>query len=153
MRQITFRGKTKDGEWVYGYYFDGYILQYIDLVTTWESSSPYDMNVICRAYEVLPETVGQSIGIKGYTGEFKDRHNNEVKLFEGDIVEAWSEGSKGTFVIVFRNESAPMWLLYPNWQSGKHWNIHGSDLGRAKGDYYDDLRRVGNIHDNPELLK
>lgn len=94
----------------------------------------------------------QYIGVKGYVGDYKNRYKNEVELYEGDIVEAWSEGSKGIFVITYRTESAPMWLLYPNWQDTKHWNIHGSDLGRQKGDYFDALKVLGNIHENPELL-
>lgn len=93
----------------------------------------------------------QYIGVKGYVGDYKDRRNNEVELYEGDIVEAMSEGSKGTFIIHFRNEASPCFILYPAWQHGKTWSIHGSDIGRDKGDYYDDLKRIGNIYENPEL--
>jgi hypothetical protein len=64
-----------------------------------------------------------------------------------------SEGAKGTFVITYRRQSAPGFYLMPAWQSGKFWNIHGSDVGREKGDYFDDLKVIGNIHDNPELIK
>lgn len=95
----------------------------------------------------------QFIGVNGYTGDYEKRHENEVKLFEGDIVEAMSEGSKGTFVIKMRTESQPTFMLYPAWQKGKMWSIAASDLGREKGDYFDDLKVIGNIHSNPELLK
>jgi hypothetical protein len=94
----------------------------------------------------------QYIGVKGYEGDYENRHKNEVKLFEGDIVEAMSEGLKGTFVVKFRNEAQPTFMLFPAWQGGKMWSIAASDVGRAKGDYYDDLKRIGNIHDNPELI-
>lgn len=97
-------------------------------------------------------TLNQYIGVKGYVGDYKKRHQNEVMLFEGDIVEAMSEGAKGTFVIKFRQDSQPTFILYPAWQSKKLWSIAASDLGRKKGDYYDDLRLIGNIHENPELL-
>lgn len=98
--------------------------------------------------------VMQFVGFKGYIGEYtrSHKHRNEVELYEGDIVEAMSEGSKGTFVIKFREGHHPGWILYPAYQANKMWSIHPSDLGREKGDFYDDLKRIGNIHDNPELL-
>ena len=96
--------------------------------------------------------VMQSIRVKGYVGDYKDRKQNEVDLYEGDIVEAMSEGSKGQFIIKYRNSGNPMWLLWPNWQCQQHWNISASDIGRKPGDYYDDLKRIGNIYENPELI-
>lgn len=32
-------------------------------------------------------------------------------------------------------------------------SIHATDIGREKGEYFDDLKRIGNIHDNTELVK
>ncbi len=104
-------------------------------------------------FPVIKETVGQYIGVKGFIGEYNYKQTNEVKLFEGDIVEAWSEGSKGVFEIRMRLEAQPIWLLYPNFQDRKHWNIHGSDTDRAKGDYFDRLKVIGNIHEHPYLLE
>jgi len=66
MREIKFKGKTKKGVWVYGYF--------------WKTS-----NGICyikqdgEDIEVIPETVGQ------FTGLF-DR--NVVEIWEKDIVTA-----------------------------------------------------------------
>lgn len=152
MRQILFKGKqSHNGLYIYGSLSVDYIQR--TFITYWvEQIIKGFTENICITSEVVPESVGQYIGVKGYVGEYEKRHKNEVKLFEGDIVEAMSEGSKGTFVITYRTESSPMWLLYPNWQERKHWNIHGSDLGRDKGDYFDSLKVIGNIHENPELL-
>ena len=41
-------------------------------------------------------------------------------------------------------------MLYPAFQGGKMWSIA---FGIHNGVYYDDLKRIGNIHENPELLK
>lgn len=94
----------------------------------------------------------QYIGVKGYKGEYETRRQNEVELYEGDIVEAMSAGSKGVFIIKYRNSGAPLWLLWPNYQSHQHWHIAASDTGRESGDYYDDLKVIGNIYENPEFL-
>ncbi len=94
----------------------------------------------------------QYIGVKGYTGQHKSRHLNEVELCEGDIVEAMSQGAKGKFIIFFRQGGAPCWILWPAWQGGTQtWSIAASNVGRKNGDYYDDLCRLGNIFQNPEL--
>jgi hypothetical protein len=144
MQQYIFRGKRKDnGEWAYGLLVMGV---FNDTLIQVKENGFYHTLV------VIPESVGLWTGLKGYTGSYEERRNNEVLLFEGDIVEAMSEGSKGTFVIKWRQESSPCFILFPAWQSGKMWSIHASCLGRKEGDYYDDLRLIGNITDNPDLV-
>lgn len=82
MREITFRGKdAKTGEWVYGdLSFHHYGLHHngIPFISGWSrdaDNSP--KNYWSR--EVVPETVGQYIGLDTQSGE---------KIFEGDIVES-----------------------------------------------------------------
>lgn len=138
MRQKKFKGQRIDTkEWVYGGYFEA---------TEEDGYFSYIYTCHDGAVRVIPESVGQFIGVKGYKGEYNERHNNEVDLYEGDIVEAWSEGSKGRFIIKMRIEATPSFILYPAWQSSKMWGIAASDLGRKKEDYYDDLKVIGNVH-------
>lgn len=145
MRIPLFRGKKSGSdEWVKGFLtyrvFGLLTVQYYIFVTP------------NHEFEVDEETISCDIGVKGYTGDYENRKKNEVTLFEGDIVEAMSAGTKGTFIITYRNGGTPSYILYPAWQASKGWAIAASDLGRTKGDYYDDLRLIGNIHDNPEMV-
>ncbi|MDP1814457.1 MAG: YopX family protein [Leadbetterella sp.] len=147
-RRIRFRGKdVTDGCWVYGYL-------YIDerdgkhwIITSKNTNADMHMD------EVIPKSIGQSIGVYGYKGLYSTRYKNKIELFEGDIVEAMSEGTKGTFVIKFRQEGNPGWLLFPNWLSFKHWHILASNIGNKEDCLYDDLKLIGNITDNPELIE
>ena len=63
-----YRGLTKDGKWVYGWYFGIWEQAYILWGTT---------NDIPNMIEVLPETVGQQIGRK-------DKSN--VEIYERDVI-------------------------------------------------------------------
>lgn len=79
--------------------------------------------------------------IMQYTG-LHDKNGKEI--YEGDIVEAWDRGRKARFEVRYRNEGAPMFILYPAYQHNEFWNLHGPEDTSAEV--------IGNIYENPELL-
>ena len=131
MREILFRGKRVDnGEWFYGFYGKSGEKAYII----------YD-NDIAVAYismkEVIPETVGQYTGLTDKNG---------TKIFEGDIIKAQDDifGSPfcdGITGKVVYEESA--YFIEPQ-------NPYESEYLFNECAVYE---VIGNIHDNPELLK
>lgn len=64
MRQIKFRAKNKEGNWVYG-----------SFVKNRHGSHIYDYDVI--HWEIDPQTIGEYVGLKDQTG---------CEIYEGDIV-------------------------------------------------------------------
>nr|DAL11358.1 MAG TPA_asm: YopX protein [Caudoviricetes sp.] len=125
MRENLFHGKRKDnGDWVEG------CLLGSDVIVP--KGQPFYIchNILdsaLKAYEVIPETVGQHI-------ERKDK--NGTKIFEGDIVRDAETSDVGKiffdtytamFVIGFENTIADFNASYS-------------------------LEVIGNIYDNPELI-
>lgn len=143
MRDIIFRGKSIKGEWHVG------LLAHVG--NAWYISNKAG---IATAFEVIPETVGQ------YTG-LKDRKGTDV--FEGDIIKAYfgpqnfknppyAIGSvifeNGTFkVVVHVSKNSIEYKVFEK-EDIIAYGIEHNFLGRG---YV--LEVIGNIYDNPELLK
>lgn len=72
-----------------------------------------------------------------FTGLF-DKNGKEI--YEGDVVSAWSTGVKTIGEVKQRNDG--MWFIYP-----PLWHFNPNSKGR------DDVEIIGNIYENPELLK
>lgn len=124
MRNISFRGKDKDGQWYHGIPADG--------------GGP-----------ILPETLGESTGCAAYLpgGE-------SVELYEGDIVRTDDgkvyavEFYAGAFRLVTAEEKAFLDKgEHPYFEDYRFPPV----LDEMACSYY--LELVGNIHDTPGLLK
>lgn len=127
MREILFRGKTLDGRWVEGSYGHSTIIGEDTYVAAVIYSN--DTNLFTADWdEVIPETVGQYIGLTD---------NNGKKIFEGDIINIeYFETVVENAVIEYVGTSFYGSTDYDDWEL----------------DGYCQLEIIGNIHDNPELL-
>ena len=128
MREILFRGKAiTSKKWIYGD-----LLQYADVAQIWEDTEQGKFNVL-----VIAETVGQYTGLTDKTGK---------KIFEGDVVE-YSEididGSdiKGKGVLRWNDNTASFEISC---------GLFGVNFCQA---LLSQVEVIGNIYDNPELLK
>ena len=126
MREIEFRGKTKDGRWVYGLYvnysaFEEGLSDSAEIIR--HSIKRYDGGDI---EDIDPETRGQYTGIESMDGE---------RIFEGDIIKHFPTD---LFVVTF--EDCAFWAKY---KDGRFELSHRHAYWKV----------IGNIHDNPELLE
>lgn len=128
MREILFRGKSKDNDvWVEGYYC-GKVNKTI-FSPAEDSAQIVDKDLYW--HEVIPETVGQ------YTG-LKDRKGTDI--FEGDIVNIIRAEENGK--VEWRENDAAFEVVGDCLEASFLENLYGRDV-----------EVIGNIHDNPELLK
>ena len=134
MREILFRGKRIDtGEWVYGSY-----LPKSNTICT-ERTYPNSTEYIDLFVDY--ETVGQYINLN-------DMHGN--KIFEGDIV--LSIGGLPWLIDFERNsfvcKDSSMTTYFALWEQWDYdWN-NKEDISPS-----DRFEVIGNIYENPELLK
>lgn len=132
MREILFRGKELDtSEWVEGGLIQTESWTSILVCIDTEASSCEPASGELREYEVDPKTVGQFTGLYDKDGE---------KIFEGDIINSYTLLGMNDL----RNAVVEWNELFSGWYSGNH------SLYNGLGNVYE---IIGNIHDNPELLK
>ena len=138
MREILFRGKRVDnGEWVCGDLFNNYNdKKFIGelIINDYKGTACDRYEIGTSIVECIPSTVGQYTGLTDKNGK---------KIFEGDIV-------KGLFV--FGEISSVVIFKYGSF--GIEWNIDEIKvLDPFLGLRNIECEVIGNIHDNPELLK
>ena len=172
MREILFRGKCKDtGKWYKGQYIHLHKTTYC-FKEDYDRDKDNDIHQIVfeemmdwglpnrhLRVDVIPETVGQFTGLTD---------KNDKKIFEGDIVQYTDEEGyypeencdfigkisleHGAFGIV-TTDNIPIdlnnWCDNDNFVSlwELYWNLS------VEGEMLDMVEVIGNIHDNPELLK
>ena len=138
MRQ--YRGMTKDGKWVYGWYCEVDGKHYIIPNTAemlgagWENPDgvPSSDEVIYGYVEVIPETVGQSTGLK-------DKNDKDLDWWEGDIFARSSDRQIEGIVIY---DLGCFWL--DRKRGGRTPLYECVDWSMCK---------VGDIHTKPELME
>jgi len=129
MREHKYRGLTKDGEWVYGYYCEWQGICYI-------FDSPWNLYRKGR-YEVIPETVGQYIGHKDKNG---------VKIHEGDIVSD-PKGNTGKVYYCASGGVAEFRIEQISSRDGAFYDHMGIKF------YWGELEVIDNIHQDIEESK
>ena len=145
-REIAFRGKSKStGEWVDGYYVgDNTIIAYNEVV--------YDMGFIDTSpcHDCYPGSIGQFTGLYDKNGK---------EIYEGDILRGdeypfncdgvdnyfaeivWADNVCGFYRLTHKNPNSTVrGISHGNWEQLDEDDIKSFEV-------------IGNIHDNPELLK
>lgn len=139
MREILFRGKREeDGGWIYGLYSDDYVYD-----TDFPCVVPLRSGAIYESWSVIRDTVGQYTGLLDKNGK---------KIFEGDIVESRASDNKEDWkrwIVTFYDGS----LCFEREISRKRKHKHEQNLLCVDEVKLYGLAVIGNIYDNPELLK
>ena len=138
MREILFRGKrVNNGRWVYGGIVpldadSGYV--FINESFLSESTLPVHELVKNYMHLVDTATVGQYTGLKDKNGK---------KIFEGDICQ-------------YKKTGRTVLVAWHGTMAGFVWNKKEDSSLYDFGELFrvhDKYEVIGNIHDNPELLK
>ena len=140
MRQ--YRGKTKEGKWVYGWYMEH---PFSDAPNEFKSVIVQDE----RPYFVIPSTVGQQTGLNDkersrFFSSGKDIYFNDIVKWNGRLwVVVWS-------ITLSSIELQPLDNYKEIEKNPKVKRLFGTcfSIGQAR---YSEI--IGNIHENPELLE
>ena len=149
-RIIRFRGKRLDtSEWIYGD-----LIQYADksyaIFSSPLSKYGYEATEICRRDAVDPSTVGQFTGLLDKNGK---------EIYEGDIINLINADGKSINVVcefgtarrdIFENTVDITGFYFKLSNGKKTFPIVHNYAGKHDLELFE---VIGDIHDNPELLK
>lgn len=137
MREIIFKAKRKDnGEWVEGYYLNVAKINHFICTGKIKLNGAVKGILAPEMYEIDPDTLCQYTGLTDKNGE---------KIWENDIVQAWSEGSNAIGKVIRRVDG--LYIMYPAYQKKEFWGLYPNKNGKTT------VEVIGNIFDNPELLE
>lgn len=171
MREILFRGKRIDsGEWVEGGYYVEKVGDYITAAFIVENLT----NEVTEAHRVLPKTIGQYTGLCDKNGKrifegdiLKARHewhnwNHNFGNDEKDFLEQKIRNAYGKYIDKTLEDVCGWQYHYFRNYAVEYYTPRGGFRVRNGGQFHDLTRNyilnrnievIGNIHDNPELLK
>lgn len=89
---------------------------------------------VIRWFKVSSETLCQFTGLCDKNGK---------KIWENDIVEAWSQGSRAIGTVKQRVDG--LWIMFPAWQNHEFWELKPNSNGETT------VEVLVNAFDNPEL--
>lgn len=136
MRTIKYRGKDiETGEWIYGHFFQR-LGHYPAIV----EPKPRDGKVMYYEIAVEDTTVGQFTGLT-------DKNSKEI--YEGDIL-IWGENECKSKPLIVCFKHGSFGYIYCDW-----FHSFAGNRNFTFNPLNTDVRFeiIGNIHDNPELLK
>lgn len=145
-REILFKAKVKNWKqlpkeewWVEGYYgIKGKgteLEEHFIICSTFSpilSTYPFYFTDI----QIDPETLCQYTGLTDKNGK---------KIWENDIVQAWSEGSNAIGKVIRRVDG--LYIMYPAYQKKEFWGLYPNKNGKTT------VEVIGNIFDNEELFE
>ena len=144
-RELLFRGKRKDnGEWVTGQLSLQQPPVVLDRLDYFIKFSDYYIEVNNIRYLIVPETLGRYTGFNTYSNYDDELH----KIFSGDlcyVTEFDFEGKDTQHLcrVIFGCENDTYFT-----DVNSDWCIAFNDVN----DIESDIKLIGNIYDNPELL-
>jgi len=152
MREIKFRGRIVNGNWVFGNY--AHLKQ--DFSTVKEGHYISNSKGSPFAFLVRPETIGQFTGLTDKNGK---------EIYEGDIHRVEIEHSHGDerhyFICTWLKEFGSFsWIDSMNYQDyidngliAIEWMLNDGIPLHLDFDDCEQIKIIGNIHENPDLLK
>lgn len=136
-REILFKAKRKDnGEWVEGIPIKTNIGYFISYDENPHYCNQYGYMEIDDIAMIDENTICQFTGLTDKNGE---------KIWENDIVQAWSEGSNAIGKVIRRVDG--LYIMYPAYQKKEFWGLYPNKNGKTT------VEVIGNIFDNPDLLE
>ena len=137
MREILFKAKRKDnGEWVVGYCCKitiGNDVRPIDVIFV---PLKVNRNEEWGWMKVDSDTICQYTGLTDKNGR---------RIWENDIVSAWSEGKNAIGKVIRRADG--LYIMYPAYQNKEFWGLCPKKNGKTT------VEVIGNIFDNTDLLE